>query len=672
VVIVLSEDISIDARARRRALALDGTGLDVTILTRRSMEPGSNAVAQRSLIGGVLVQRLDAPGVLRTARDRRRRRHRAWMPRIVYRDQGEAEAAQARLDILALRAGNGPKARSGVIVAARALVRLRRLGGRVVDAARRRGWRRLDRVAARITTGASWRRDLPEAYDHELALGPGLDRLAPDVIHARGLLALGVAARASARARLQGRELPWVYDATADLAATPSRTGASAREIAARRQLEGEYAGHAWRVLADDRTVANRLGNMLGRRVDVVESLDGQGRLDRAAAETLAAVYRDLLGPDRVGAVPESALTDTFERPVLPTRPTSSAPVVGLGPANMAGQAWAWAKALERHVAGTRTEVLMVDRGSPLGFPADELVPAATYARDISWQVRTRDRVLGTWTHAVLEAGRPIIGTLYGQTFANDARVMRDAGICVGLVFHGSELRDPRRHAQRHRWSPFLDDTDPWVAKVQATVDLIRPQIDEFSGPCLVSTPDLLEYLPRAQWVPVVVDVASWTPGPRVMDRAVPVVVHAPSRAAIKGSTHVEKAVGPLVDAGIIDYRRISAVRPDRMPTVLREADVVLDQFAIGSYGVLAVQAMAVGRIVVGDVTNDVRRHVSDATGMTVPIVQATPETLTSVLRDLADDVETARRSAQAGPDFVAAVHDGALAATVLARALEL
>jgi hypothetical protein len=635
------------------------------------MEPGSSAVAQRSLIGGVHVQRLDTPGVLWTTRDRRRRRHRAWMPRLVYRDQAEAAAAQARLDILAMRAGNGRRAMSGLIVAARALLRLRRLCGRVVDAARRHGWRGVDRLVARTTIGASWRRDLPEAYDHELALGPELDRLAPDIIHARGLLALGVAARASARARMQGREVPWLYDATEDLGATSSRTGASAREIAAGRQLENEYAGHAWRVLADDRTVANRLEDGLGRRV-VVVVLDGQGRLDRTAAETLAAVYRDLLGPDRVGAMPEIALTDTFERPVLPTRPMSSAPVVGFGPANMAGQAWAWAKALERHVAGTRTEVLMVDRGSPLGFPADELVPAAIYARDISWQVRTRDRVLGTWTHAVLEAGRPVMGTWYGQTFANDARVMRDAGICVALVFHGSELRDPRRHAQRHRWSPFLDDTDPWVAKVQATVDLIRPQIDEFPGPCLVSTPDLLEYLPRAHWVPVVVDVASWIHGPRVMERAVPVVVHAPSRAAIKGSTHVEKAVGPLVDAGIIDYRHISAVRPDRMPAVMRAADVVLDQFAIGSYGVLAVQAMAAGRIVVGDVTDDVRRHVSDATGMNVPIVQANPETLTSVLRDLADDVETARRSAQAGPDFVAAVHDGALAATVLARALGL
>src|SRR5919106_6052429 len=80
VAIVLSQEISMDAPARRRALALAGIGLDVTILTRRSMEPSRGAVAQRSLIGGVHVQRLDTPGVLCTTRVRRRRRHRAGCP----------------------------------------------------------------------------------------------------------------------------------------------------------------------------------------------------------------------------------------------------------------------------------------------------------------------------------------------------------------------------------------------------------------------------------------------------------------------------------------------------------------------------------------------------------------------------------------------------------------
>ncbi len=290
------------------------------------------------------------------------------------------------------------------------------------------------------------------------------------------------------------------------------------------------------------------------------------------------------------------------EQPWVATRDTSTPTLLGIGPANMAGQAWAWAKALERERPDVSTEVLMVDRGSPLVFPADEMVSTATYGRDVAWQQRTRERILTTWTHALMEAGRPLMGVLNGRTFAADAAVMRQAGITVGLVFHGSELRDPRRHAATHRWSPFRDAEDERVRRVQATVDLVRPDVDAFEGPCLVSTPDLLEDLPRATWLPVVVDTMLWTPRPPRARRKVPVVVHTPSRAAIKGSDFVDAAVEPLAAAGLVDYRRIEGVPPERMPDVLAEADIVLDQFTIASYGVLACQAMALGIAVVGHV----------------------------------------------------------------------
>jgi hypothetical protein len=551
----------------------------------------------------------------------------------------------------------------------------RRAGHRFVDAARRRAWRDLDRVAGRITAGVSWRRVLPEADDFELVFGPELDLRVPDLIHAHGVLALGVAARASARARLRGREVPWLYDAKEDVSAMRPQAGRTARMLAAYRNLEAEYVHGAAKALAVHDVVAQGLRQRYGIEVDVVGDLQaGVGSQSwRTDAERLVGAYRSLLGPDRVAPVTLTAVEEAFERPALSVRDTGGIPVVGIGPANMAGQAWAWAKALERHAMGLlRTEVMMVDRGSPLIFRADELVPAATYARDVAWQERTRDRILRTWTHALLEAGRPVMGTLFGRTFANDARLMADAGIRVALVFHGSELRDPRRHAMTHRWSPFRDPSDPWVSSVQATVDLLRPQIDDFSGPCLLSTPDLLDDLPHGRWLPVVVDLTIWTTGPPVLERPVPVVVHAPSRAAIKGSSFVDEAVAPLVANGLIKYRRIESVAPDQMPITLKSADIVLDQFAIGSYGVLAVQAMAAGRVVVGDVSDQVREYVEDSTGETVPILQATPENLRLVLQELVRNREEPRRSARAGPAFVASIHDGTRSAAVLMDALGL
>jgi hypothetical protein len=262
------------------------------------------------------------------------------------------------------------------------------------------------------------------------------------------------------------------------------------------------------------------------------------------------------------------------------------------------------------------------------------------------------------------------MGVMYGSTFAADARLMERAGVKVALVFHGSELRDPRRHAAAHRWSPFQDTTDQWVQRVQATVDLLRPDIEGFSGSRLVSTPDLVEYLPGATWLPVVVDCDVWAPRADRPEPAVPVVVHTPSRAAIKGSAFVDDALAPLVAEGLVEYRRIEGLAPEQMPLVLGEADIVLDQFAIGSYGVLACQAMATGTAVIGHVAPGVRAAVEQTTGQVLPIVEADPETLQETLRQLVARPELRRAAALAGPEFIRSVHDGRRSAEILAKVL--
>jgi hypothetical protein len=74
---------------------------------------------------------------------------------------------------------------------------------------------------------------------------------------------------------------------------------------------------------------------------------------------------------------------------------------------------------------------------------------------------------------------------------------------------------------------------------------------------------------------------------------------------------------------------------------------------------------MAAGCVVVGNVSDTVRTEVHARTGSTVPIVQATPATLDSVLRLLADDHAIGDRR-ESGVDFVRSVHDGTLSARAL------
>ena len=436
--------------------------------------------------------------------------------------------------------------------------------------------------------------------------------------------------------------------------------------------------GHGEVFVAQDpddlaRAVGKVLANLAHYQAALTDDPELFNQLTWATQEKILwSVYRDLLGEEAV----------SLEQPVIdlpldnltlePRRRSATSPVVGFGPANMAGQAWEWAKSLERQYPEVATEVVSVDRGLALTFSADVVVPQAIWARDTAWQQTFGEHVLSEWSHVLLEAGRPIIGRAHGRDFAGDARVFSRAGLVVGLLFHGSEVRDPRRHALRNKWSPYAVPTEDLTDRLQQGADALLPKVRAFDGPIFVSTPDLLTDLPQATWLPVVVDVQAWKSDRPVFERAVPLVLHAPSRAAIKGTAFVEAAVKPLVAEGLIQYRRLEDVSPSAMPAAVAEADVVLDQFALGSYGVLAVQAMAAGRVVVGHVVDEVREYVLEATGETLPIIEADPETLTNVLRGVLSDRVSARRAATQGPEFVAAVHSGALAARVLAEGLGL
>ena len=81
--------------------------------------------------------------------------------------------------------------------------------------------KRLDTPADRLYTWfwqkaqghRSWRRIEPGLWDWEIAYGPVIDELKPDLIHANDFRMIGVGARAKIRAKARGREVKLVWDA---------------------------------------------------------------------------------------------------------------------------------------------------------------------------------------------------------------------------------------------------------------------------------------------------------------------------------------------------------------------------------------------------------------------------------------------------------------------------
>ncbi|MFE3903792.1 glycosyltransferase family 4 protein [Streptomyces sp. NPDC059153] len=334
---------------------------------------------------------------------------------------------------------------------------------------------------------------------------------------------------------------------------------------------------------------------------------------------------------------------------------------LGIGPANYAGQGAAFAQAVSQANPDVSVEVVMNQRADSFGYPADIYVDAARLG-ELDIQMQQVKRVVGRYSHLLVDAFMPVFGRLNGDTIAGDLAALRKARIKVALLSHGSDIRNPARHLERHEYSLFRDAPDGIAEKLQNRAETNRRTADECGLPLFVTTPDLLDDLPAAKWAPLVVDVASWAAERPVMERKRPIVLHAPSKRWTKGTDRIMPVLTELHDKGLIDFRLAEGIPWADMQALVKESDLILDQFTTGSYGTFAVEAMAAGKPVIGYISDAVKA----TTNGELPLVSATPDTLREVLGSLIDDREGTAAIGRASVEFARTYHDGRWTAQVL------
>lgn len=343
-----------------------------------------------------------------------------------------------------------------------------------------------------------------------------------------------------------------------------------------------------------------------------------------------------------------------------------------IAPANSAGQGYRWSRAASMHLAGVGGANMMTTnpRMSRLGFPADLTIPETGYLFAGGWQSRQRAAITTGFTHVLIESGRYLFGPAPWKSPLDVARQLERAGVAVGLLWHGSDIRVPSAHAAWETDSPFgargaypAEST----AILETNAQRHRRMILESDLPVFVSTPGLLD-VPRARWLPVVVDVERWRSDRPPMKDPAPTVVYVPTNPSMKGGSTVDRALEALEREGIIRYRRLEGVPAAEMPEIYQSADIVVDQFRLGDYGVAACEAMAAGRVVVGHVHDDVRDRVREVTGRELPIVESRFEDIAATVRLIVEgDRDRWRARAAEGRSFVNALHDGRASARSLA-----
>jgi hypothetical protein len=145
----------------------------------------------------------------------------------------------------------------------------------------------------------------------------------------------------------------------------------------------------------------------------------------------------------------------------------------------------------------------------------------------------------------------------------------------------------------------------------------------KYADNILVSTPDLLDIIPEAEYFPVVLDIDKLDKDSRknsFTNINVIKVLHSPSGFELKGSEYINKVLDELKE---IYQDKIELILPGRdeknrkiysmtrydLLETFKETDIVIDQMLIGWYGLKSIEALASGCEAVCYIEKDFERY---------------------------------------------------------------
>jgi glycosyltransferase involved in cell wall biosynthesis len=173
------------------------------------------------------------------------------------------------------------------------------------------------------------------------------------------------------------------------------------------------------------------------------------------------------------------------------------------------------------------------------------------------------------------------------------------------------------------------------------------------AGAQIVGSYDAIRWVPEAKVIPPGIDLTRYTPVPP-SDRERPIVVHAPSNRARKGTDDVIAACAELD----VELQIVEGMPHEEARRRYEAADIVVDQLNAGWYGLFAIETMALAKPVVTYLHEEAVRRTEEAFGVRVPLVPTTKETLVDTLRPLVASAAERRRIGAESRAYVEQVHD--------------
>lgn len=243
----------------------------------------------------------------------------------------------------------------------------------------------------------------------------------------------------------------------------------------------------------------------------------------------------------------------------------------------------------------------------------------------------------------------------FGETFSadkSDLKELKNMGKKLVVHHNGSDAR--MLSVARSCNNPYAVVKDTWPEeKVRANLQRLSSYIDHAIINDEELTPHVQPYYKHVHVIPYTIDVKQIQP---VYARPVsdPLIVHAPSHREIKGTEFVLAAVERLRKEGHrFRFQLVENLPHSKVLQLYKEASIVIDQLRIGTYANLSMEMMALGKPVICYIRADLLKKFPSK----LPLVNANPDTIYDVLKNVLRRPEEWEEIGIAGRKYVEDVH---------------
>lgn len=263
-------------------------------------------------------------------------------------------------------------------------------------------------------------------------------------------------------------------------------------------------------------------------------------------------------------------------------------------------------------------------------------------------------------------------GSYYDGFPGFDLLMLKSAGKKIVYRFTGYDLRLSSLEKEMNPWNAYQYGFQPLFDEVEQKKYLFY--LAEFVDQFVVQDIEMESYmiaagLPAPKIVPRTIDLEDWAYiGVEKTDR--PLIIHAPSKSAVKGTDFVIQAVNELRAEGLVfDFKLIQNMPHDEARSWYQKCDIAVDQLLIGWYGVFSMECMALGKPVIVYIRDDLMEKSNKSEP--IPIINANPSTIKGTLKHTIQDYEYRKDMSKKQRDYVERVHDVKVAAASIKSCYE-